>query len=74
MNKKSSAFAALQQDEDVDEDDDDDNDNDYDAMATENLEPSAPLMASIFAPKSTNATSNPVAAESAPTDEYDEIT
>ncbi|KAJ5881043.1 uncharacterized protein N7473_012096 [Penicillium subrubescens] len=73
MNKKSSAFAALQQTEDVEEDDEEDNDDD-DAMATENIEPSAPLMASIFAPKSTNATSNPVAAESAPTDEYDEIT
>lgn len=73
MNKKSSAFAALQQTEDVEEDDEDDN-NEDDAMATEKIEPSAPLMASIFAPQSTHATSNPVAAESAPTDEYDEIT
>lgn len=73
MNKKSSTFAALQQTEDVEEDDEDDNDDD-DAMTTENIEPSAPLMASIFAPKSTTAMSNPVAAEPAPTDEYDEIT
>ena len=73
MNKKSSAFAALQQIEDA-EDDDEEEENDDDAMATEKLEPSAPLMASIFAPKSTNVASNPSAVQPAPADEYDEIT
>lgn len=72
MNKKSSAFAALQQIEDAE--DDDEKENDDDAMATEKLEPSAPLMASIFAPKSTNVASNPSAVQPAPADEYDEIT
>ena len=72
MNKKSTAFAALQQTQEVD-DEEDDEEND-DAMATEQLDPSNPMMASIFAPQSTNAVSNPVAAASAPTDEYDEIT
>jgi hypothetical protein len=72
MNKKSSAFAALQQIEDAEDDDEEENDDD--AMATEKLEPSAPLMASIFAPKSTNVASNPSAVQPAPADVYDEIT
>ncbi|KAJ5370618.1 uncharacterized protein N7496_006710 [Penicillium cataractarum] len=74
MNKKSTAFAALQQTQEVDDDEDDDDDENDDAMATEQLDPSNPMMASIFAPQSTNTVSNPVAAASAPTDEYDEIT
>lgn len=73
MNKKSSAFITLQQIEDA-EDDDEEEENIDDAMATEKLEPSAPLMASIFAPKSANAASNPSAVQPAPADEYDEIT
>lgn len=73
LNKKSSAFAALQQNEEA-EDDEEEEGNDDDAMATEKLEPSAPLMASIFAPQSTNMASKPSAVQSAPGDEYDEIT
>lgn len=72
MNKKSLALAVLQQNEEAEEDDDDNDDDD--AMATEKIEPSRPLMASIFAPQSTNVVSIPVAADSAPADEYDEIT
>jgi hypothetical protein len=72
LNKKSLALAALQQPQEVDEEEDDDEDDD--AMTTEQLDPSNPMMASVFAPQSTNAVSNPVAAASAPTDEFDEIT
>jgi hypothetical protein len=72
MNKKTTAFAALQQNEDDEEDGDEDVNDD--AMATEQLEPSHPMMASIFAPNPTNGVSNSSAADSAPADEYDEIT
>jgi hypothetical protein len=73
MNKKTTAFAALQQNEDEEEEDGDEDVND-DAMATEQLEPSHPMMASIFAPNPTKVVSNSSAADSAPADEYDEIT
>ncbi|KAJ5160212.1 uncharacterized protein N7482_007216 [Penicillium canariense] len=64
-NKKTSILAALQQNEEAEEDDDDDNDDD--AMTTEKIEPAKPT---------TNVlpSSNLVAAESVPADEYDEIT
>ncbi|OOQ85500.1 hypothetical protein PEBR_24950 [Penicillium brasilianum] len=73
LNKKSLALVALQQPQEVDEEEEVD-DEDDDAMTTEQLDPSNPMMASVFAPQPTNAVSNPVVAASAPTDEYDEIT
>lgn len=75
MNKKSLALVALQQPQEVDEEEEEEvDDEDDDAMTTEQLDPSNPMMASVFAPQPTNAVSNPVVAASAPTDEYDEIT